>query len=130
MSRRFGIVARAAAVAALVVSSATGCRPEDQRTDSVDPVAARQERESWDPEMTVQLDSGNAAVRADDFASARTHFLRVTEMSPDVAAGWFGLYLAEQGLGDVQAAAQALERARRIAAGATLIHPAAEDTVP
>lgn len=100
-----------------------GCRPDDQRTDSVDPVAARQERESWDPVMTAQLDSGNAAIREDDFEVAQRHFLRVTEMAPDVAAGWFGLYLAEQGLGNDEAAEEALERTRGIASGATLIHP-------
>lgn len=113
--------------AALVVFAA--CRPDDQRTDSVDPVAARQERESWDPAMAAQLDSGNVAIRADEHATAREHFVRVTEMAPDVAAGWFGLYLAEQGLGDADAAQAALERARSIASGATLIHPAEGDTV-
>ena len=105
-----------------------GCRPDDQRTDSVDPVAARQERESWDPAMAAQLDSGNAAIRADEHAVAREHFTRVTEMAPDVAAGWFGLYLAEQGMGNQEAAAAALEQARSLASGATLIHPSEGDS--
>lgn len=122
-SRSVGVLG----VTGLVVLS--GCRPEDQRTDSVDPVAARQERESWDPAMAAQLDSGNAAIRADEHARAREHFIRVTEMAPDVAAGWFGLYLAEQGVGDAEAAQAALERARSIASGATLIHPSEGDTV-
>ncbi|MDX1495135.1 MAG: hypothetical protein R3253_13790 [Longimicrobiales bacterium] len=110
----------------IVLALMPGCRPDDQRTDSVDPVAARQERESWDPVMVAQLDSGNAAVRADDFEAAQRHFVRVTEMAPDVAAGWFGLYLAEQGLGNQEAAAEALRRTREIASGATLIHPEEE----
>ena len=118
----------AAALILLASLSLPGCRPDDQRTDSVDPVAARQERESWDPAMTAQLDSGNAAIRADDFDAARRHFLVVTEMAPDIAAGWFGLYLAEQGRGDESAAMAALERARGIASGASLIHPTERDT--
>lgn len=115
-------------VGLLVLGAGFACRPEDQRTDSVDPMSGMQQRENWDPAMTVQLDSGNAAVRADRFGEARRHFLVVTEMEPDVAAGWFGLYLAEQGLGDEEAAREALERSRSLAAGATLLHPSAEDT--
>lgn len=99
-----------------------GCRPDDQRTDSVDPAAGVQDRARWSEEMREHVDAGNAAVRADSFAVAREHFLAATELEPDVAAGWFGLYLAEQGLGNVDAASAALERAREIAAGASLIH--------
>lgn len=113
---------RAMVVLALVALSVTGCRPDDQRTDSVDPAAAAQERANWDPAMTAQLDSGNAAIRADAFAEARRHFLAVTDMAPDVAAGWFGLYLAEEGLGNTEAAAAAFERAQDIQSGASLIH--------
>lgn len=120
---------RSLALLAIGLLGVAGCRPpDDQRTDSVDPVEAMQERESWDPAMTAQLDSGNAAIRADDFTSARRHFTAVTEMEAEVAAGWFGLYLAHQGLGDADAAAEALERARGIASGATLIHPTEGDT--
>lgn len=108
----------------------TSCgRSDDQRTDSVDALAAQQQRENWDPEMVVRLDSGNAAIRADSFATAQRHFLAVTEMAPDVAAGWFGLHLAERGLGRVDEAMQALQRAQDLAAGATLIHPTPEDTL-
>lgn len=104
--------------------------PDDQRTDSVDPVAAMQDRASWDPAMAASLDSGNAAIRADSFELAQRHFLAVTEMAPDVAAGWFGLYLAEQGLGRGEEALAALERAQEIASGASLIHPTEQDTMP
>jgi len=124
-------IRRGLAIIVLATSYATGCRPpDDQRTDSVDPVAAMQERENWDPAMAARLDSGNAAIRADSFEVAQRLFTAVTEMAPDVAAGWFGLHLAELGLGRPDEAVAALERARAIAAGASLIHPTAVDTLP
>ena len=47
-----------------------GCRPETQRTDSVDPNAGVEDRASWDARMVEHLDAGNAAIRADSFAVA------------------------------------------------------------
>jgi Flp pilus assembly protein TadD len=124
-------VARLGTTIALVSAYGIACGPpDDQRTDSVDPVAAMQDRDNWEPGMAAQLDSGNAAVRADSFELARRHFLAATDMAPDVAAGWFGLYLAEQGLGRGDEAMAALERAREIASGASLIHPTERDTMP
>jgi hypothetical protein len=41
----------------------------------------------------------------------------------DAAAGWFGIYMVEQALGIAAAADSALERARKRAPGATIIHP-------
>ena len=108
---------------AIALIGLAACRPETQRTDSVDPNAGIQDRASWSPEMVEHLDAGNAAVRADSFEVARTHFLAATELEPNVAAGWFGLYMAERGLGNGEAAQAALDRAQDLAAGATLIHP-------
>jgi len=82
-----------------------------------------QARENWSAEVVTSLDAGNQAVRADSFALARSHFLAVTEADSTIAAGWFGLYLAESGLGNQEGAADALERARGLAEGANLIHP-------
>jgi hypothetical protein len=59
----------------------------------------------------------------DSFDVAREHFLAVTELEPELAVGWFGLYMAERGLGDLEAAEAALARVRDIAAGASLVHP-------
>mgnify|MGYP002623863887 FL=1 len=121
MSRMRGTRLGLAMTSAAAIAVA-GCRPDDQRTDSVDPGAGIQDRARWSEAMREHIDAGNAAVRADSFAVAAEHFRAATELEPDVAAGWFGLYLAEQGLGDVDAAAEALERARAIASGASLIH--------
>ncbi len=118
MNRRLGILF----AAALLLPLAVGCRPDDQRTDSVDPASGVEDRASWDPEMVRHLDAGNEAIRADSFDVAREHFLAATELEPDVAAAWFGLYMAERGRGDAEAATAALERAQAIASGASLIH--------
>jgi uncharacterized membrane-anchored protein len=123
-------IGRRTILALSVITALAACRPDDQRTDSVDPADALQERATWAPEMVEHLDAGNAAIRADSFDVAREHFMVVTEMAPDVAAGWFGLYLAEKGRGDDEAASAALERAQSIASGASLIHPEGEGGGP
>ncbi|MCA9764518.1 MAG: hypothetical protein KC544_15465 [Gemmatimonadetes bacterium] len=115
-------------LAALAVTVAAGaCRPDDQRTDTIDPNAAMQVRAHWPPEVAAQLDSGSTAFRDDDYETALGHYTRVTEMAPDIAAGWFGIYMAQHALGHTEAAAAAYERAQGMVPGATLLHPA--DTV-
>jgi tetratricopeptide (TPR) repeat protein len=114
---------RRSLTALLIVTALAGCRPEDQRTDSVDPMAGEQMRSSWSSEVVAAVDAGNAAIRADSFDVAKAHFQSVIELRPDLAVGWFGLYMAERGLGNEEAAAEALEEAQRIQTGASLIHP-------
>jgi Flp pilus assembly protein TadD len=123
-------VLRWTTVSAVAVLAVSCGRPDDQRTDSVDPLEAMQQRASWDPVMAAHVDSGNAAIRADSLEVARRHFMMATEIEPDVAAGWFGLYMAERGLGRSEEALVALERAQQLVSGASLIHPTPEDTLP
>lgn len=113
---------RHAVTGVLVLAAALSCRPDDQRTDTLDPEAGMQTREQLPHEVVAQLDSGTAAFRADDFERALTHYRRVTELAPDFGAGWFGMYMAEQALGRPEAAEAALERARGVVPGATLLH--------
>ena len=112
----------------LALTAAVACRPDDQRTDTVDPTEAMQVRAHWPPEVAAQLDSGSAAFRSNDHEAALRHYRRVTEMEPDIAAGWFGVYMAEHALGNAEAAAAAYERAQGIVPGATLLHPTEADT--
>lgn len=114
--------------AALILAAALSCRPDDQRTDTVDPQAAMQQRESLSDEVRAQLDSGSVAFRAEDHEGALAHYERAAEMAPDVAAGWFGVYMAQHALGNDSAAAAALEKAQSMVPGATLIHPTSADT--
>jgi Flp pilus assembly protein TadD len=68
-------------------------------------------------EVLARLDSASAAYRASDFASARDHYQAVVRLAPDLAAAWFGLYLAERALGRTAPADSALRIARRLATG-------------
>ena len=116
----------------VLLASAASCNPapEDQRTDTMDvPQAVRQERESLPVEVTAQLDSGSAAFRADDYQAALAHYTKATEIAPDVAAAWFGVYMAHEALGDADAAREALAKAQEVEPGATLIHPTRDDTI-
>ena len=117
-------------IGVLVMAAVVSCRPDDQRTDTFDPDGAMQTREDMPAEVVAQLDSGSAAFRLNDFEGALAHYTRVTEMAPDVGAGWFGVYMAEDALGNADAAREALERARSLVPGATLIHDDASGRAP
>ena len=120
------MITRTAFYVVLALAAAVSCRPDDQRTDELDPTGGAQARENMPAEAVAQLDSGNTAMRTDDFEAAVTHYTRVTELAPDFGSGWFGLYMVESERGDPEAAADALERARSLAPGASLLR----DTVP
>jgi len=113
---------RHAITAVLVLAAALSCRPDDQRTDTLDAQQGMMAREDMPPAAVAQLDSGTAAFRVDDHEAALRHYTRVTEIAPDIGAGWFGVYMAAEALGDVDGAAAALERARGVVPGATLLH--------
>jgi tetratricopeptide (TPR) repeat protein len=113
----------------LAWSATAGCRPEDQRTDTIDLQEALQEREGLDPAVVMHLDSGSALFRAEDHQGALEHYRRATELDPDAAAAWFGVYMAERALGNVEAAAEALQRAQRQVPGATLLRTTESDTL-
>ena len=108
--------------ALLLLAAAVSCRPEDQRTDSFDADQGMRQREQMPPAAVAQLDSGSAAYRVDDFESALWHYTQVTELAPDFGAGWFGVYMAAEALGDAERAGAALDRARGTVPGATLLH--------
>jgi tetratricopeptide (TPR) repeat protein len=112
----------------LAVTGVAACAAEDQRTDTIDPEEALGHRESYPAGVTAQLDSGSAAFRANDLEGALRHYTRAAQLGPDVAAAWFGVYMAEDALGHDVSAAEALRRAQEVVPGATLIHPTEADT--
>ncbi len=118
-----------AVMVVLSLVAVVSCRPEDQRTDTIDIEQALQARESLAPEVVAYLDSGSVAFRADDYEGARDHYMAAVELNPDAAAAWFGVYMAEKALGNEEAAAEALERAQDVQPGATLLHPSEADTI-
>ena len=121
---RFVVAGLALAAAAAV----TGCRPTEQKTETLDAQAAAQARENLPEEVVVQIDSGNAAFRAGDHQAALDHFTRAKDLKDDVAAAWFGIYMSQHALGNEEAAQEAFAKAQKISPGATLIHPTGTDT--
>lgn len=117
-----------AAIALSAVAAASACRPADQKTDTVDPQQAAQDRENLPQEVVAQIDSANEAFRAGDHQSALDHYTRAKDIKDDVAAAWFGIYMAQNALGNEDAAKEAFAHAQKISPGATLIHPTATDT--
>ena len=123
------MITRSALIVGLALAAAVSCRPDDQQTSELDPSGGAQARENMSPEAVAQLDSGNLAMRSDEFAAAVEHYTRVTELEPDFGSGWFGLYMAHRELGNEEEATAALERARSIVPGATLLHDEPDDTL-
>ncbi len=123
MSRVRGPGLRRLALLLLSAMAVGACRPDDQRTDTIDPAAARAELSAA---TLAQIDSGNAAYRRGDYEGAVAAFGEVTVSAPDDPTGWFGLYMAHQSLGQAAAADSALDKARSLAPGASLIHPSAD----
>jgi len=112
-----------------ITAPLTGCRPEDQRTETLDPTGG-ETRAALSAEAMALLDSGNVAFRAEDFDAALTYYRRVTELEPDHSAGWFGMQMAYRSLGSQEQADSALDRVRSLVPGASLVHPSASDTLP
>lgn len=76
----------------------------------------------------AQLDSGNTAYRAKDYAGALAHYRTATETEPRSAAGWFGVYMAQSALGNKAAADSALAHAQRLDPGMAGAHPTSGGT--
>lgn len=101
-----------------------GCRPQDQKTESVTPATFQEVRKDWPPELKAQIDSGNAAYSAKDYQGALDHYRSALQAQGDLTAAWFGIYMAQQALGNAAAADSAMAKVRELAPGATLVHPA------
>ena len=121
--------ARRGLTCVLVLAAAAACRPDDQRTDTMDPREAMQARESLPMEVVTELDSGSAAFRAGDHPAALAHYTRATEHAPNAAGAWFGVYMAQHAMGNEDAAREALLRAQSMLPNSTLAHPTAADTL-
>ncbi|MEX2466195.1 MAG: hypothetical protein WD995_04755 [Gemmatimonadota bacterium] len=87
-------------------------------------------RETLDPALVAQLDSGNLATRSGAYETAARHYMRATEIDATSAAAWFGVYMSERALGNAEAATEALARARELAPGASLLDPEGAESTP
>lgn len=122
------MTARTGLVAAAIVLAACS-PPEDQETGSIGDSDVRQAREDLPAELVSALDSGSAAYRRGDYQDALGHYREAVEIDDDVAAGWFGVYMAQLALGNPEAADSAMTRVQDLAPGASLVHPG-RDTTP
>jgi Flp pilus assembly protein TadD len=123
------MIARAAVPLFVLGLVLAGCSPpDDQQTDSLSSEEVRQARENLDPAVLEALDQGNAAYRERDYAGALEHFQEAARLDDDVAAAWFGIYMAQLALGNGAAADSAMARAQDLAPGASLIHPERDST--
>lgn len=118
------IVGRAvrALAAVWLFASCNGAEPEAARTGRVELAPEPT------PGVTSALDSGNAAYRSRDYVGALRHYRAAAELGPDVAATWFGVYMAQLALGDTAAADSAMRRARALAPGLAESHPEPRDS--
>lgn len=115
---------------ALTAALGLGCTPDDQPTGSISAEDVHGAADRFAPEVRAQLDSGNAAYRRHDWQGALGHYQAAADHDPDATAAWFGVYMAQRALGDTVAAGQALQRARELAPGASIIHPVQPEAAP
>lgn len=114
---------RGAAVAVLALTLAAGCGGE--RSDGRIPLdrGGMDGAEALSPEIQVRLDSANAAYRARDYQRALDAYAEVTRLAPDLAAGWYGLGMTHEALGNPVAADSAMMRVHGLAPEIPLQHP-------
>jgi Flp pilus assembly protein TadD len=77
-------------------------------------------------ELQAQIDSANAAYRVGEYALALERFKEVADSHPDLAAGWYGIGMAQAALGNRIAADSAMARARLLAPDLPVAHPTEE----
>jgi tetratricopeptide (TPR) repeat protein len=122
---------RAMIVGAASVLLLAACqRADDQRTDTITDRDVRAARQQLDPAVAAALDSGNVAYRARDYQRALQHYQEVVARNEELAAGWFGIYMAQLALGNPDAAEAAMAQARIHAPAASLMHPDPDLGVP
>lgn len=132
MEGRIGLVAVAVALGALVACDGgeegrrveLGERPQAEQTQAEGP----QGRESWSPELTAAIDSGNTAYADGRYEDAAAIFSAITEENEELGVAWFGLYMAERAAGNDAAADSAMARVERYAPGLAPVHDSAVES--
>lgn len=116
-------------VPAIVVLTLAACSGEEgQRVElGADTAQSTQiRRADWPEGLAARVDSANAAYADSAYATAAEIFRSATEEHPEIGTVWFGLYMAENAMGNTEAAAAALERAEALNPGLSQMHEAAE----
>lgn len=71
--------------------------------------------------VMAALDSGNSAMRADDYPRAIAQYRAATAGAPDHPAPWFGLYMAAKEANNVALADSAMVVVRRLTADSSVL---------
>ena len=112
---RFGLVA--------AVVFAAGCKqkPQSEAKIPITPTQAPADSihqgmvaEQPSSPFQAQLDSGNIAYRAKDYKKAKEHYTNATQIDSTKGAAWFGVYMAEDKLGNKAAADLAIKKAQSL----------------
>jgi tetratricopeptide (TPR) repeat protein len=109
----------------LVVLTATACSQEEGQRVPIGEQSQPDARAEWPAELTTQVDSANLAYANGDYETAAAIYRSLTDEHPDIGTVWFGLYMAEDALGNSEEAAAALEKAESITPGLGQMHDAA-----
>jgi tetratricopeptide (TPR) repeat protein len=110
-----------AAVAGLTLLA--GCDRGEEQGMEFNGDAMEEARAGWPADLRARVDSGNVAYREGRYDDAADVYRRATEAHPDVAAGWFGLHMAETARGNHEAADSARLRAETLTPGLGMGHP-------
>lgn len=89
--------------------------------------AMTEARAGWTPEYGELVDDGNVAYREGRYDDAADAYYKATELNPDVAAGWFGVHMAELARGNQAEADEALTRAEALTPGLGMGHPGMQE---
>lgn len=112
-----------AAVSAALLLAGCGGDGGGERVPLDRPGSGQGEAPELPPGIQSHLDSANAAYRARDYEEALRHFTEVTELAPDLAAGWYGVGMTQAALGNAEEADEAMMRVHRLAPEIPLQHP-------
>lgn len=89
---------------ALAIGLAAGCGGSGggngQASGETSAASNMPARDSLPAAVRAQLDSGNAAYRSGDYQEAGRHYRETVKAIPDLASGWFGLYMTATATGD------------------------------
>lgn len=124
------MIAKRWIVLVLALTAVVACqsRSNEQRTDTMNPEQALKQREDMPPAFVAELDSGSTSFRNKDYQGALRHYQAATKINEGIAAGWFGVYMAQHALGNEKAAQEAMDSVQKLAPGATLLHSEGGDT--
>ncbi|MGK7311827.1 MAG: tetratricopeptide repeat protein [Candidatus Longimicrobiales bacterium M2_2A_002] len=110
---------------AVLAAAACGEQQEGQRVELGEEEQAaenQQGRASWPYELEAQVDSANLEYMNEQYQASADRYRALTEEYPEIGTLWFGLYMAENALGNEETAQEALAKANELAPGLGPMH--------